>query len=140
MESASEFLSVFPSILQSVFSCSPARNACHSHPSYIYHPLDICTSADCKYSLYAVQNANLTIKFSVYSVSLTASYSINYLFLKEPEGSVSCQQEFATSLSRTKCVCLVHALSSCLLKPLANIALPCLFHTASFTTYRHNIT
>jgi len=136
--SASEFLSVFPSVLQSVFSCSPARNACHSHPSYIYHPLDICPSADCKYSLYAVQNANLTIKFSVFS--LTASYSRNSLFLNEPEDSVSYQQEFATSLSRTQCVCLVHALSFCLLKALANIALPCLFHTASFTTYRRNIT
>ena len=37
-------------------------------------------------------------------------------------------------------VCLVHALSFCLLKALANIAFPYLFHTASFTTYRDNIT
>ena len=51
VESASEFLSVFPSVLHSVFSCSPARNACQSHPSYIYHPLDICPLAGCKYSI-----------------------------------------------------------------------------------------
>jgi len=71
----------------------------------VYHPLDICPSAIySKYSMYAVQNANLIIKFSVPSVSLTASYSRNSLFRNEPEGSVSYQKELATSVQNQMCV------------------------------------
>jgi hypothetical protein len=112
MESASEFLSVFPSVLQSVFSCSPARNACHSHPSYIYHPLDICPSADCKYSLYAVQNADFTIKFSVSSVSLTASYSRNSLFLNKSSPRICPEPNVSVWSTPSHSVYLKHLLLS----------------------------
>ena len=89
-----KFLSVIPSVLQRVLSCCLARNACHSHPCYIYHPVELCPSAYCKYS---------TMQYEIRTSFLLNFQKLPFL-LQPVTQEIPRLQEFATSLSWTKCV------------------------------------